>query len=119
MIYLDNNGTTFLLDEVKDHLCALVDMPLGNPASSTDSGRAAARLISAAREHVAALVATSPEHIMFTSSGSEANVAAVRSALNASNRRVVVTSEIEHASLRELWNVIMHEGYEVRFARTL
>jgi cysteine desulfurase len=75
--------------------------------------------LAAAREHVAALVATSPEHIMFTSSGSEANVAAVRSALNASNRRVVVTSEIEHASLRQLWTLITREGYQVRFARTL
>lgn len=119
MIYLDNNGTTFLLDEVKDHVRALLDGPLGNPASNTESGRSAARLLSAAREHVAALIGASTEHIMFTSSGSEANVAAVRTVLNGSDRRVVVTSEIEHASLRELWTDLSRDGYDVRFARTL
>ena len=103
MIYLDNNGTTFLLGEVKDHLRALLDGPLGNPASNTKSGRAAEIVLATARESVAHLIDASPESIMFTSSGSEANVAAVRSVLCRTSRRVVVTSEIEHASLRELW----------------
>lgn len=119
MIYLDNNGTTFMLDEVKDRITELLAGSFGNPASNSASGEMAAGILSTARENVAALIAADPSNIIFTSSGSEANVSVVRSVLKTSDRPAVVTSEIEHASLRELWPVLRAEGVEVRTARTL
>jgi cysteine desulfurase len=119
MIYLDNNGTTFLLDEVKDRIAKLLAGPLGNPAANSASGEIAAGILRTARENVAALIEADPRNIIFTSSGSEANVSVVRSVLKTSGRPAVVTSEIEHASLRELWPVLRAEGFEIRIARTL
>lgn len=119
MIYLDNNGTTFLLDEVKDRIAELLSGSLGNPASNSPSGEIAAGVLTTARENVAALIEADPNNVIFTSSGSEANVSVVRSVLKTSGRAAVVTSEIEHASLRELWPALRAEGFEVRVARAL
>lgn len=118
MIYLDNNGTTFLVDGVKDRIAALLEKPLGNPVSTSESGENAAIVLNHARKEIACLIGADPDQIIFTSSGSEANVSVVRSVLRGSDRKVVVTSEIEHASLRELWAVLEDEGWQVRRART-
>ena len=119
MIYLDNNGTTFMIDEVKDRIRELLQGPLGNPASLSATGSEASRLLEEARYHVSSLIDASPENVMFTSSASEANVTAVRAALCASRSRVLVTSELEHASIRELLPWLEREGIETRIARAL
>ncbi|MFP4378031.1 MAG: cysteine desulfurase family protein [Spirochaetales bacterium] len=118
MIYLDNNGTTFLLDEVKDRMFAALTEPLGNPATKSASGERAAEYLREAREQTARLIGAEPEQIVFTSSGSESNASVVRGTLRDSGRRAFVTSEIEHASIRELCEQLRLERVDVRIAGT-
>lgn len=102
IIYLDANATTPVDPCVAEAmLAALTGLP-GNPSSAHAAGRAARQAVEAARRNVMALVgAERPEEIVFTSGGSESNVAAIHAALAARpGRREVVTSSVEHASVR-------------------
>ncbi|MCM5556453.1 cysteine desulfurase family protein [Pleomorphomonas sp. JP5] len=99
--YLDANATTPVDPRVAAAmLSALTDLH-GNPSSVHAAGRDARRAIEAARRKVAALIgADRPDEIVFTSGGSESNVAAIRAALAARpGRRKVVTSAVEHPSV--------------------
>src|SRR2546428_142109 len=68
----------------------------GNPSSVHAAGRAARRLVEAAREQVAALVGASAREVVFTSGGTEANMLALDPAIADS----LFVSTIEHPSVR-------------------
>ena len=68
----------------------------GNPSSVHSAGRAARRLVEAAREQVAALVGAHPRDVVFTSGGTEANMLALTPALG----ETLLVSAIEHPSAR-------------------
>ena len=101
--YLDWNATAPLRDEAK----AALDDALaaaGNPSSVHAEGRAARRVIEAAREQVAALVGARASEVTFTSSGTEANMLALTPAIETATekrpRSRLLLSAIEHASVR-------------------
>ncbi len=102
-IYLDWNATAPLRPEA---MAALTDAlaPVGNPSSVHAEGRAARRLIEAAREDVARLVCARPADVFFTSSGTEANMLALTPALETAAekrpRDKLLLSAIEHSSVR-------------------
>lgn len=99
--YFDANATTPVDPRVAQAmLAALTELP-GNPSSDHTFGREARRAVEMARRDVAALLGTGrPEEIVFTSGGSESNVAALRAALTARpGRREVITSSVEHAAI--------------------
>src|SRR3989338_774329 len=59
--------------------------------------------------------AASETEIIFTSCGSESNSAAIRSALSFSgSKREIITTSIEHSSIRKLCQALGKEGYFVR-----
>jgi cysteine desulfurase len=68
----------------------------GNPSSVHADGRAARRLVEAAREQVAALVGAASRNVVFTSGGTEANMLALSPALG----ETLLVSAIEHPSVR-------------------
>lgn len=72
----------------------------GNPSSIHAPGRAARRAIEEARTRVAALTGAFPEQILFTSGATEANNAAMHSALlQQLEKRHIVTSMVEHSAV--------------------
>jgi cysteine desulfurase len=96
-IYLDHNATTPLLPEVVDAMLPYLREHFGNPSSGHLFGRRARDGVARAREQVAALLGCSPDEIVFTSGGTEANNLAIRGTTEArSDRRHVVTSVVEH-----------------------
>jgi tRNA (5-methylaminomethyl-2-thiouridylate)-methyltransferase len=106
-LYFDHNATTPMRAEVADAIsAALRDLP-GNPSSVHAVGRAARAAIEAARVEVAALVAATPEEIVFCSGGTEGNALAlagllrgIRNARGAGQGRLhVVSSPLEHPSV--------------------
>ncbi|MCM5554234.1 cysteine desulfurase family protein [Pleomorphomonas sp. NRK KF1] len=99
--YFDANATTPVDPRVAAAMLAALTELHGNPSSSHAAGRDARRAIEAARHEVATLIgADRPDEIIFTSGGSESNVAAIRAALAARpGRREVVTSAVEHPSV--------------------
>ncbi len=98
-VYLDHCATSPLRPEARAAMTAAFDVA-GNPSSVHADGRAARALLEAARAQVAALAGASPPAVTFTSGGTEANVLAVRSAVAAGARRLLV-SAIEHDCVRE------------------
>jgi cysteine desulfurase len=99
-LYFDWNATALLRPQARAAMLAALDAT-GNPSSVHAEGRAARRLIEAARESVAALVGAEPRNVVFTSGGTEANMLALAPAGAADGRargRLLV-SAIEHPSV--------------------
>ena len=101
--YLDWNATTPLRDEARAAVADALSIP-GNPSSVHAEGRAARRVIEHAREAVAALVKARPGDVVFTSSGTEANMLALTPAIETADekrpRTRLLLSAIEHVSVR-------------------
>ncbi len=93
-IYLDYNATTPVKPAVLRAVVAAMELA-GNPSSVHAYGRKARRLVEDARAAVGDMIGATPEQIVFTASGTEANHLAL---LGASRARIV-TSAIEHDSV--------------------
>jgi cysteine desulfurase len=76
-LYLDANATEALRPESRAAVLAALDLT-GNPSSVHAAGRAARRLLEAARERLAARFGGSPADLVLTAGGTEANALAVR-----------------------------------------
>lgn len=72
-IYLDHNAGAPLRPEARAAMLAVFDRG-GNASSVHAEGRAARATVEKARRQVAALVGGSPERVIFTAGGTEANV---------------------------------------------
>lgn len=115
MIYLDNNATTKAAPEVLKAMEPYFCTEYGNPSSIHQMGARAKRALDEARGELASsLGARSDREFVFTSSGTESNNTAIRSALrtNPSKKRVVTTA-VEHSSVRNLCRALQKEGYEI------
>lgn len=85
--------------------CLGRDGLFGNPSSSTHIlGRAAARAVESARNHVAATVGVDPREIVWTSGATEANNLALFGVMRAYVRkgRHLVTSQTEHKAVLDV-----------------
>lgn len=96
-IYLDYNATTPVAPEVLEAMLPYLREEFGNPSSTHPYGRRARAAVERAREQVARLLDASPEEILFTSGGTEANNLAIRGVMAARpDCRHILTSTIEH-----------------------
>ncbi|MGA2330595.1 MAG: cysteine desulfurase NifS [Syntrophales bacterium] len=113
-IYLDNNATTQVAEEVLDAMLPYFRDLYGNPSSMHSFGGQVGRSIREAREQAAALIGAQPEEIIFTSCGTESDNAAIRSALTAHpDRRHVLTSRVEHPAVKSLCAHLSRQGYRI------
>ncbi len=101
--YFDWNATTPLRPEVTVALADALAVT-GNPSSVHAEGRAARKLVERAREQVAQLVGARPADVIFTGSGTEANMLALTPAIETAGekrpRDRLLMSAIEHSSVR-------------------
>jgi cysteine desulfurase len=116
-IYLDHNATTPVLPEVVEAMLPYLHRHFGNPSSSHAYGRAARAGVDRAREQVAALLGCSPEEVIFTSGGTEANNLAIRGATDGATaqRRHVVTTAIEHPATANPCRYLETRGWRVDY----
>jgi cysteine desulfurase len=94
--YLDYNATAPLRPEVREAVCAALDLS-GNPSSVHAEGRAARVAIEAAREKVAKLAGAASEDVIFTSGGTESNALAL--AAQGGSAWHCYLSAVEHPSV--------------------
>lgn len=87
----------------------------GNASSTHTMGREAHRAMETARAQVATLVEADPRQVVFTSGATEANNAALHSAsLLHSQKRHIVTSQVEHSAVLAYCEFLEKEqGFEV------
>ncbi|MDD5343174.1 MAG: cysteine desulfurase NifS [Smithella sp.] len=114
IIYLDNNATTQVSEEVLETMMPYFRELYGNPSSMHTFGGQVGREIRTARERVAALLDALPEEIIFTSCGTESDNAAIRSALAIHpDRKHIITSRVEHPAIHVLCAQLAMQGYRI------
>lgn len=110
-IYLDHAATTRIAPEVLAAMQPFFGERFGNASSVHRRGEAARDAIAVARERVAALIAATPEEIVFTATGSEANTLALTGVMRSlADRRRLVVSAIEHPSVLETARALERDG---------
>jgi cysteine desulfurase len=112
-IYLDHSATTPVDARVAEALTRSLTENFGNPSSVHGFGQQARAAVDRARREVAALINAKPNEIIFTSGGTEANNLAIRGICEASANRHIVTSAIEHPSVRGVCDAFEQRGWEV------
>lgn len=114
MIYLDNNATTRLADEVLEAMTLFWREQYGNPSSLHLAGQAARHAIEQARSQVASLIHAKSRDIVFTSGGTEADNLAILGMLDAQPaKRHIVTTGVEHVAVLSLCDRLASRGYHV------
>lgn len=114
--YFDYNATTPLDPDAFEAMRPYLEGVFGNPSSHHQMGQAALRALKEARKKTASFLgALEDSEIIFTSGATESNNAALRAALKAQpHRKVIVTSAVEHSSIRKLCAELVKEGYTLR-----
>ncbi len=116
-IYLDNSATTKPYDEVVQYIVEVSKSYYGNPSSLHTKGIEAENLIKRARLQIAQILRADSKEIYFTSGGTESNNMAVLGYLRANPRagKHIITSEIEHPSVLEVFKHLASEGFSVDY----
>lgn len=115
-IYLDNNATTKVDEEVLNAMLPYLKEEYGNPSSTYSFGKEVKEAITKARENVAKMLNANIDSIIFTSCGSESNVSAIMNAIKLNpNKKHIITTRVEHASIIETMGYLEREGYNITF----
>lgn len=100
LIYLDNNATTRVADEVLAAMTPFYREHYGNAHAIHALGRQSHDAVESSRADVAALLDCDPSEVIFTSCGTEGNAMVIRGLVDRSpDRRKVVTTSVEHPSV--------------------
>ena len=116
MIYLDNAATTPMSSVAISAMTQVMQETYGNPSSIHGHGRQAGKLLREARQELASLLGTKPQHIVFTTGGTESNnTAIIGYCLRHQNRgKHIITTAIEHhAVLEPIKYLVENFGFEV------
>jgi len=117
-VYLDNNATTKVADEVVEAMMPYFTEKWGNPSSMHSFGGSLAKDVEAAREKIAGLLGAHPAEIVFTSCGTESDNMALFGVLNASqdpSKRHIITTKVEHPAVLATARELQRRGYKVSF----
>lgn len=116
IVYLDNNASTKLDPAVVEEMMPFLTELYGNPSSGYQFAAQARKAIELARERTAQLLECEPAEIVFTSCGTEANNAAINSAVQFEPRgKHVVISAVEHSAVMRPSQELQKRGCEVTF----
>ncbi len=113
-IYLDHSATTAPRPEVITKMEQTLKQQWGNPSSLHNWGARAANIIEIARMEVANLINATPETIIFTSGGTEAdNLAIMGVARQYSQPKHIIISSVEHSAISEPAKLLESWGWEI------
>lgn len=116
-IYLDNNASTRLADEVREVMLPYLMGEFGNPSSIHKKGRDSHEAIECARRQVAGLVNGKPRRMIFTSGGSEADNLAIKGVAYSLRERGnhIITSRIEHPAVLASCRYLERVGFQITY----
>jgi cysteine desulfurase len=116
-IYLDHAATTPVREEVLAAMLPFFGPRFGNPSSVHRWGREARTALDEARERLARCLGASPDEVVFTSCGTEADnmgLIGVWRARQGEHRPAAVSTPIEHKAVLGALHRIASEGGEER-----
>src|SRR5687767_6616865 len=100
LIYLDNNATTRVADEVVSAMTPFYREHYGNPHAIHSLGRRSHDAVEVSREELVLFLGCEAGEVIFTSCGTEGNAIIIRGLTDRHpGRRKVVTTTVEHASV--------------------
>lgn len=115
-IYLDNNATTQIDEDVLAAMLPYLSTYYGNPSSMHTFGGQVGRAVREARKQVASLLGAEDSEIVFTSCGTEGDNAAILAALKAQpNKKQIITTVVEHPAVLNLCRKLEKDGYTVTY----
>ena len=118
LIYLDNNATTKVDEQVLEVMLPYFSEYYGNPSSIYRFGGLNSKAVKEARETMREFFgAKSAKEIFFTASGSECANMAIRGILAADRSKThLITTKVEHPCVLNLHKQLEKEGYSVTYA---
>ena len=115
-IYLDNNATTKIDEEVINAMLPYLTEKFGNPSSTYSFGKEIKEEILKARKNIAKLLNANESEIIFTSCATESNATAILNAVKSNpNKKHIITTKVEHASILECMKYLESIGYEITY----
>lgn len=114
-IYLDSAATTCPGTACVAAMSEMIQKVYGNPSSLHRMGLDAQLCVDRARQQIAAVLQCEAGELTFTSGATESNHLAIRGAAGAygKRKRRVVTTTVEHASVRGAFDMLEEQGFEV------
>lgn len=116
-VYMDNNATTKVDEEVLQAMIPFFTQYYGNPSSIHRDGQEVRKAVEDARDTVAEILGVEASEVMFTSCATEANNIAVRGVSRAYRHRGnhIITTSIEHDSVLNTFKSMEKEGFDVTY----
>jgi len=104
MLYADYNGSSPLLPTVKEYLIKRLETPLfANPNAIHSLSMRLKRVMEKSRQEIATVLNAHPHQIIFNSGATEGISTILRSILNSSTKKIILTSAVEHSAIIELF----------------
>ncbi|QDH20049.1 cysteine desulfurase family protein [Saccharibacillus brassicae] len=116
-IYMDHAASTPVHPLVAEEMLRVMTGTYGNASSVHAFGRDAKRIVSSAREQIAAAIGAKPADLVFTSGGTESDNAALfgAAAARAEHGRHLLVSEVEHHAVLHAAESLAEQGFEVEY----
>jgi cysteine desulfurase NifS len=116
-IYLDNNATTAVADDVREAMLPFLEDHHGNPSSIHRAGHEAHEAVENARRQVAQLLCVRPRRIVFTGGGSESDNLAIKGVAYAYREKGdhIITTSVEHPAVLKTCAFLEETGYKVTY----
>ena len=114
-VYLDHSASTPIDPRVVEAMLPYLTKSFGNPSSVHLFGQEVRAAVDRARREVATLIGARANEIVFVSGGTEANNLAIRGlcGTHTSGKGHLITSTIEHPSVRGCFDALEAQGWEV------
>lgn len=116
VIYLDNHASTKCDPDVITAMLPFMTDEYANPSGTSRAAKGVASAIESSRESVAELIGANAEDIHFTSGATEANNLMILGFdAELSGRGNVVSTRIEHKSVKEPISQLCRQGLDIRW----
>lgn len=119
MIYLDNAATTPVPKAVADAVYDVLLHHCGNPSSQYPAGQEMKKAVEGWRAVIAGALHCPPEHLHFTSCGTESDNWAIQAALwqGRHSGKHIITTAVEHSAILEPCKLLAQQGYDVTYLK--
>ena len=113
-VYLDNNATSRVADEVLEEMRPYLTTYYGNASSMHTFGGQLRHHIDQARGRAAELLGCDASEIIFTCGGTESDNTALRGVLaRCPDKRHIITTRVEHPAVRTTCRQLQKQGYRL------
>jgi len=116
-VYMDHSATTPTDPDIAQTMVTYMTEEFGNPSSIHSYGREVKKAVEEAREKVAKAIGATPQEIIFTSGGTEADNAAIIGVATANCKKGnhIITSTIEHHAVLDTCHHLEKNGFKITY----